>query len=762
MTRILPLMAMAAIAAPWRASAQTTEPLPALPSLPQVSPAPPLANPPATATAPLTQAPATAHAAAASAATTQPVAATRPSTQPAAGATSLNKIVVSSDLDLIRSQIAPSLGAVTYTLGQKQIQNTPGGQNASFQQVLLRAPGVVEDSLGQVHVRGEHGNLTYRVNGVLLPEPLSGFGQELDTRLISSATLIDGTLPAQFGFRTAGIIDVQTKTGQTLQGSEVSIYGGSFDQLTSSFETGSSVKNLDYFFSGSYTHHDLGIENPTPFHHALHDYTDQEKFFSYLNYRFDSETRVSLLLNASYATFQLPDTPGLTPLFSLAGQPANGAAADSRLVNENQNEQEYYTVLSFQKTLDNFSFQASAFSRYGLLDFVPDFQNDLIFQGVAGQVYNNFVTNGLQFDSSLILNDQHTLRAGLLLDYTTENLDTQTAVFPTDADGNQLAASPLAIGDDSANRAMEAGAYIQDEWKLTPKLTVNYGLRLDRFDANFDHESQFSPRINLVFKADEYTTFHAGYARYFVPPPVQDIRSSTLNLFAGTTNAPENFMDGPPRVERSNYFDAGMTRQITRPWEVGFDAFFKHARNLVDLGQFGNAVILSPYNYQQGQVYGAEVSSTYTDGGLSLFGNFGWVVTSASNIVSQQFQFDNDELAYIADRNVKLDHESEFTVSAGAAYAWKDDRVYADILIGSGLRSGFANTGQQPAYYPVNVGYEHTFHADTWGRNSVKLRFDIVNLFDERYQLRSGSGLGVAAPQYGERRGFFLGMSYDF
>ena len=71
---------------------------------------------------------------------------------------------------------------------------------------------MVQDSFGQVHVRGEHNNLTYRVNGILLPEGLNGFGQELDTRLIQSVTLIDGTLPAEFGFRTAGIVDVTTKS----------------------------------------------------------------------------------------------------------------------------------------------------------------------------------------------------------------------------------------------------------------------------------------------------------------------------------------------------------------------------------------------------------------------------------------------------------------------------------------------------------------------------------------------------------------------
>ena len=140
------------------------------------------------------------------------VASTEPTSQPASSA-ELHRVVVSSDLDRARDEIAPSLGAVTYTIGPSQIQNIPGGENASFQQVLLRAPGVVEDSFGQEHVRGEHANLTYRINGVLLPEPLNGFGQEIDTRLIDTVTLIDGSLPAQFGFHTAGVVDVTTKCG---------------------------------------------------------------------------------------------------------------------------------------------------------------------------------------------------------------------------------------------------------------------------------------------------------------------------------------------------------------------------------------------------------------------------------------------------------------------------------------------------------------------------------------------------------------------
>jgi hypothetical protein len=118
----------------------------------------------------------------------------------------LEPVVVTGDLDAAREQIAPSLGAVAYKIGANQIQSMGQGENSSFQQVLLHAPGVAQDEFGEVHVRGDHGDVQYRVNGVLLPEGLNGFGQEIDPHLINSVSLITGTLPAQFGDRTAGII----------------------------------------------------------------------------------------------------------------------------------------------------------------------------------------------------------------------------------------------------------------------------------------------------------------------------------------------------------------------------------------------------------------------------------------------------------------------------------------------------------------------------------------------------------------------------
>jgi outer membrane receptor protein involved in Fe transport len=704
--------------------------------------------------------------------TTQPIA--TPSTMPATtiaqtsnGPTvapaPIGQVLVTSDLDRDRDQIAPPLGANTYTIGPNQIESTPEGDNATFQQVILRSPGVVEDSYGQIHVRGEHANLTYRLNGILLPDTVNTFSQAINTRLIQSSTLIDGSLPAQFGFRTAGIVDVTSKSGDTLNANEISIYGGGNNTFQPSIQLGGTKGNFDYFVTVDGLHNDLGIENTTASAQAIHDDTNQQHFFSYLSDRIDSTSRISLLANFSNADFQIPDTAGLPALYPLAGHP-NAAFANSAGIDENQNEQEYYTVVAYQKSTDKFSMQAAYFTQYGAIHFTPDPVNDLIFQGVAGEVHNDYFTNGVQFDSSYILNDQHTIRAGFLGNFTSERLDTNTNVFATDPLTGAVSSDvPVYIQNNSGNHGVSAGVYIQDEFSVTKKLTLNYGLRYDRFDTNFSDTGQVSPRVNLVYKFDNRTTAHAGYSRFFVPPPLQYVGNGTINHFANTTNAPENFVSDPLKVERSNYYDAGIAHQFTKAWTVNVDGYYKDAHNLVDNGQFGDAVIITPFNYRLGQVFGAELSSTYTQGPLSAFGNFSYVNTLGKDIVSQQYLFDNDELAYIKNHYIKLDHEGQYTASLGVSYkVSKELSVYTDALYGSGLRSGFANLQKEPEYFPIYIGAEYRFHVAGTEKNVVKFRVDVVNVFNEQYQIRSGTGVGVEAAQYGERRTFLAGVSYDF
>ena len=139
--------------------------------------------------------------------------------------------VTATQLDDARSSIQPSLGASRYEFTPGVIDAIPQGEQAPLNQVLLRAPGVAQDSFGQIHVRGDHGNLQYRLDGVQLPEGLSLFSNALATQYARNMSLITGALPAQYGFRTAGVVDITLKSGTTDPGAEATMIGGSRDYL---------------------------------------------------------------------------------------------------------------------------------------------------------------------------------------------------------------------------------------------------------------------------------------------------------------------------------------------------------------------------------------------------------------------------------------------------------------------------------------------------------------------------------------------------
>jgi outer membrane receptor protein involved in Fe transport len=89
------------------------------------------------------------------------------------------------------------------------------------------------------------------------------------------------------------------------------------------------------------------------------------------------------------------------------------------------------------------------------------------------------------------------------------------------------------------------------------------------------------------------------------------------------------------------------------------------------------------------------------------------------------------------------------------------DRREPGAAVWSGLRSGDANISTVPPYTQFNVSVGREFLLPDYPK-PMTVRFDIVNLFDAVYQIRSGTGIGVFAPQFGPRRGYFLGISKKF
>jgi outer membrane receptor protein involved in Fe transport len=681
-------------------------------------------------------------------------------------------IVVTGRLDAARASIQPSLGATTYSITNATIQALPGGDNQQFNQVILQLPGVVQDGFGQFHVRDDHNNLQYRINGTILPEGVAVFGQTLSPRLIDRFDLRTGALPAQYGLRSAGIIDVTTKSGFQ-NGGQVSIYGGSHGTIEPSIEYGGSTGSTNYFVSGDYRHDKLGIESVDGSSDPLHDATDQFQAFTYLDHTLNENNRISFVGGYSNQYFQIPNPHGLTALndgFAGSTTPPFNVSGVSDFASENLNERQLektaFGQLAFLHDSGPLTIQTSLFARYSSLRYRPDVLGELLFNGEAQQAYKQDFTIGGQIDAVYRLSNAHTLRGGLLLTRDRGTSDTTTNVFPVDDAGNQTG-QPVAIVDNSAETEWTESAYLQDEWKILPTVTLNFGARYDHY-CGYRCEEQLSPRVNAVWQPTKTTTIHAGYARYFSPAPFENVATTTISKFDGTSvAAPAGSLDTVPFAERQNYYDIGIQQQIGHGLTLGVDGYHRRSKNLIDEGQFGAPIILTPFNYRRGRIDGVEVSANYAAGPWLAYANFAYAKAKGQDVVSSQFDFDPDDLTYIQNHYIYLDHDQTYTGSAGISYVFRQGalsgfKLGGDMIYGSGLRtdlelangSVIPNGGKLTPYAQFNLSASYKLAGP-----GIELRFDVINVADHIYEIRDGGGVGVGAPEYGPRRGFFVGIS---
>jgi len=676
-----------------------------------------------------------------------------------------NIVVTAKRLNAARSRIQPRLGATVFELGQKALQQIPQGEQAQLSQVLLQAPGVAQDSFGQLHVRGDHNEVQYRLDGVELPEGFSVFSQALESRFAHSLALITGALPAQYGVLQAAVVDITTKSGATDPGGSLSVYGGARDFFQPSFDYGGSAGQWDWFFTGDYLHTRVGIEDPTDSFNAQHDLSNQYHGLTHIDYTVDGTTRISLIAGISNAEFQIPNNPSQLPGL---GYDVDGVTSvDSSSLTEHQREITDFGILSLQSSIGPADLQSSLFSRYSSLYFSPDPLGDLLFTGIAQQAARSIWSSGNQTDASWPVSANHTLRAGFMVTGERTVSRTESLVLPVDDSGMETSDVPLSVFDETGKTGGLYGIYLQDEWKILPGVTVNYGGRFDAVDE-FTKENQFSPRVNAVWQATRTTTFHAGYSHYFTPPPFELVGGNTVNLFADTSAEPSETRDDPVRAEHDNYFDAGAQQVFLPGLQGSVDFYFKSARQLIDEGQFGAPIILSAFNYAKGQVGGVESALSYDRGPWSLYANLAYSRAIGKDIDTAEFNFSPDELAYIAHHWIFLDHDQRWTSSAGAAYAafqggGEPLKLSADFSLGSGLRAStpeVPNGAELPGHYVMNLAAVQA--VKTPWMKGMELRLDVLNLLDRRYVIRNGTGVGVGAPQYGLRRTFLAGLTQRF
>ncbi|MBW8881097.1 MAG: TonB-dependent receptor, partial [Asticcacaulis sp.] len=474
-------------------------------------------------------------------------------------------IVAARRLDAARAGVNASLGASTYSFSNSLVEMRPGGETVPIGQVLLQAPGVAQTAPGQLQVRGDT-TLQYRINNIIIPDGFTDLAESLSARTAQGLELVTGALPAQYGLQVGGIVNITTKSGVYEQGGQVELYGGS-GEIEPAVEFATSIGGTNISMSGSYLQDDTGQTAPDGGASPLHDKTRQWDGFAYVDHALDDRSRISLILGGTAESFQLPNDTGLDAATATSARTGfqrplsvNGVThyrSEDRDAREDDSG--LYGIVSYLWANDRLTFQASGFLHRSTYGLTSDGIGDLLFSGLSQQVRDKQTTAGLQIETSYKIGNDHTLRAGLVTSRSRQISAVSSTVLPVDPSGRQTTTAPVTLVDTATDTSSVASLFAQDEWTMTGTLTLNTGMRFDHAPGAGGGD-QFSPRANLVWKASQNTTVHAGYARYFVPVLDDENAGRTPDL-AGTTGAPPGPRGQDVKAETDDYLDIGVQRK---------------------------------------------------------------------------------------------------------------------------------------------------------------------------------------------------------
>ncbi len=638
-------------------------------------------------------------------------------------------------------------GANDYTVGAPQIDSLPGGASTALTDVLARMPGVAIDQNQQIHIRNTEGpQFQYQINGALVPLDINTnppFLSMINPAFIQQLDLLDGILPARYSYATGGVVEIATKDGCSQPGGSLAILGGQRDTIQPSVQYGGCSGKLSYYVSSLYSHGNTAFSSATPGPTPIHDLADQGQAFGFFTYQLDPSTKLSLVASTAASDNQLPNVPNLPPAFALAG----AGSVQSANIDSHLDFRDYLVSVSLRGALgQNVNYQV-AYTIHSIdQTFKPDNAGELVFQGVASTASHDDVDNTLQGDLTYHLG-RHTLGTGFYLGTYRVAADDSSLAFPADAGGNQTSAVPVHIGDRTGATNVVSGLYLDDLWQIDDRLRANLGLRWDDL-TGFTDRNQLDPTANLTYLLTPSTTLHAGFARYLQVPSFLGIPPNASVVFAGTTAS------GPPGVsnpltEDDYEWDAGVVHHPTPHLTLSFDGFYENTHHYLDTGQFGEVPIFAPFNYGHGYIWGAEMAFGYKADNLSAYTNVTLGRNSQIGVVTGQFNFDPDELAFIQSHHIPLDHQPLVGIAAGATY---DRRPYSfglDAIYSSGLVGGFADQQPLPPVFQVNANAQRTFRIPGLGQLTDRLIF--LNLFDRVNLIRPAEGIGIFQSAYGPR-----------
>jgi hypothetical protein len=203
-----------------------------------------------------------------------------------------------------------------------------------------------------------------------------------------------------------------------------------------------------------------------------------------------------------------------------------------------------------------------------------------------------------------------------------------------------------------------------------------------------------------------------------------------------------------------------VAQQLTAKFALSADLYYERTDHYLDTGQFGVVPIFAPFNYGRGYIWGTEIAAKYKSDPFTAYANLTIGRNWQRGVVTGQFNFTGDELAYIDSHDIVLDHQPLYGASAGATYRLQAYSISADAIYSSGLRAGFADLERLPQVVQLNLSAERSFRIA--GIGVLTNRILLLNIFDRVNLIRPAQGIGIFQSAYGPRLTAFDTLTLHF
>jgi outer membrane receptor protein involved in Fe transport len=622
-------------------------------------------------------------------------------------------------MPFVASTHSPSSTVLT----SERLEGLPAGQQHNLPDAIVTAaPGMIRGHDDFVHVRGHEVALNPTINGVSFREnPHALFSSGLSPTVIDTVNVMTGGFPAEYGDRFGGVLDIVTKSGLRMENDgSLALSGGEAGRRSAAGEFGGHRGRFGYYGFASLFESDRFVSPPDP--RAIHDSGRAGHGFFQADGNLGSGGSLRLVLMGDGASFQVPKHPRDLELRPLA--------------DAEQRTRQQSAIVGWTRAWSDTLVGASAYQRWSRMQLLPA-AGPLT---AVARVDRELTTAGGKLDVTRFAG-WHTIKAGvdavrlqpaedLSYDYAGFRELTHLLGWP------HFHVTDGVIAFAGRGSGGQVSAYIQDALRLGNRVSLDAGVRLDRYDLLVS-ATHASPRLNLAVQVGRGAVVHASYNHFFVPPPVEGVLSTN----AGLTSRILEIGAGLPalRPTTEDQFELGALQPFG-PLRLAVTGYFRETDDPIHTTVWPDSRIYSYASFDRARAYGLEVKAdvpTPTRYGVSGYVNYALGRVNFYNPVTGGFV---TEAAHITERDRFLaPMDQTHTATAGATYRHAGTGFWAGTMVeyGSGTPMGHGGAADDHGAGAA----DHTHAAAAGGASRVPGHFT-ANL-----------AIGLDLLRRGERRG---------